>query len=119
MHRLPRSSGGQGSDDYSVNADALQKWLWNLAATGWTPTGDNLRWSHDDNMAVQHLGWMIVNVPGSPYLDLFTLRPGATPQGVMKTIANAATLDPMCAKAVAVLGGQRLKHPEVQFNYME
>lgn len=36
----------------AVNAEALQKWLWQCVAAGWDPTGGvDSHWSHDDNKA--------------------------------------------------------------------
>lgn len=70
-------------------------------------------------MAVQHLGWMIAVPPGSAYFDLFSLRAGVPAYTVMKTIIDAASVDPLCAKAVALLGKQRLLHPDIKFAFAE
>jgi hypothetical protein len=103
-----------------VSAEALQKWLWQCVAAGWDPTGGvDSHWSHDDNMAVQHLGWMIAMPPGSEHFDLFSLRPGVRASSVMKTIIDAASVDPLCAKAVALLGKQRVLHPNTKFAFVD
>ena len=100
--------------------EALQKWLWQCVAAGWDPTGGvDSHWSHDDNMAVQHLGWMIAMPPGSGHFDLFSLRPGVRASSVMKTIIDAASVDPLCAKAVALLGKQRVLHPNTKFAFVD
>ena len=70
-------------------------------------------------MAVQHLGWMIAVPPGSTHLDLFTLRAGVSPKAMMKQIVDAAPSDPYCAKAVALLGKQRLLYPDIKFAFAE
>ena len=102
--------------DHAVNAEALQKWLWQCVAAGWNPIeGFDGRWTHDDNMAVQHLGWMIAMSPNSQHFDLFSLIPGVRAASIMKTIIKAASVDPLCAKAVALLGKQRLLYPNVKF----
>ena len=104
---------------HATTAEALQKWLWQCAAAGWDPTGGvGSNWSHDDNMAVQHLGWMIAKPPGSDYYELFVLRQGH-PSHMMKRIIDAAPIDPLCAKAVALLGKQRVLFPNVNFAYVE
>ena len=106
--------------DHAVSARALQKWLWQCVAAGWDPTGGvDSHWSHDDNMAVQHLGWMIAMPPGSGHFDLFSLRLGVRASSVMKTIIDAASVDPLCAKAVALLGKQRVLHPNTKFAFVD
>ena len=70
-------------------------------------------------MAVQHLGWMIAMPPGSGYFDLFSLRPGVRASSIMKTIIDAASVDPLCAKAVALLGKQRVLHPNTKFAFVD
>ncbi len=105
---------------HATTAEALQKWLWQCAAVGWDPTGGvGGNWTHDDNMAVQHLGWMIVVPPGSAHFDLFSLRPGIGPKATMKQIVDAAPFDPYCAKAVALLSKQRLLYPDIKFVFVE
>ena len=106
--------------NHAAYAEALQKWLWQDVAAGWDPTGGvDSHWSHDDNMAVQHLGWMIVMPPGSGYFDLFSLRPNVRASAIMKTIIDAASVDPLCAKAVALLGKQRVLHPNTKFAFVD
>ena len=125
MSQLPRSATPRPLTGYlppppATTAEALQKWLWQCAAAGWDPTGGvGSNWTHDDNMAVQHLGWMIAVPPGSTHFDMFSLRSGVGPKAAMKTIVDAAPFDPYCAKAVALLGKQRLLHPEVRFAFAE
>ena len=106
--------------DHAVNAEALQKWLWQCVAAGWDPIGGvDSHWTHDDNMAVLHLGWMIAMPPGSGHFDLFSLRPGVRASAIMKTIIAAAPIDPLCAKAVALLGKQRVLHPNTKFAFVD
>ena len=106
--------------DHAVNAEALQKWLWQCVAAGWDPAGGvDSHWSHDDNMAAQHLGWMIAMPPGSEHFDLFSLRPGVRASTVMKTIIGAASIDPLCAKAVTLLGQQRILYPNIKFSFTD
>ena len=125
MSQLPRSATPRPPTGYpllphAATSEALQKWLWQCAAAGWDPTGGvGSNWTHDDNMAVQHLGWMIAVPPGSTYFDLFSLRSGVGPKVVMKTIIDAAPFDPYCAKAVALLGKQRLLYPDIKFAFAE
>lgn len=69
-------------------------------------------------MAVQHLGWMIAQPPGSKYYDLFVLKRGMIPHKVMDTIVDMSAVDPNCAKAVAMLTKQRLLFPNVKFAFM-
>ena len=105
---------------HTASAEALQKWLWQCVKAGWDPTGGvDSHWSHDDNMAAQHLGWMIAMPPGSGHFDLFSLRPGVRASTVMKTIIDAASVDPLCAKAVALLGKQRVLHPNTKFAFVD
>lgn len=101
--------------NHAVNAEALQLLLWQCMATG----GVDHRWTHDDNMAVQHLGWMIAMPPGSGHFDLFSLRPNVRASAIMKTIIDAASVDPLCAKAVALLGKQRVLHPNTKFAFVD
>ena len=106
--------------DHAVSAEALQKWLWQCVAAGWDPTGGvDTHWSHDDNMFVQHLGWMIAMPPGSAYFDLFSLRSGVRASEIMKKIIDAASVDPLCAKAVALLGKQRVLYPNAKFAFID
>ena len=106
--------------DHAVSAEALQKWLWQCVAAGWDPTGGvDTHWSHDDNMSVQHLGWMIAMPPGSAYFDLFSLRSGVRASEIMKKIIDAASVDPLCAKAVALLGKQRVLYPNAKFAFID
>ena len=37
----------------------------------------------------------------------------------MKAIINAASVDPLCAKAVALLGKQRVLHPNIKFAFID
>lgn len=105
---------------HEASADALQRWLWQCLAAGWNPLGGtDPVWSHDDNMAVQHLGWMIAKPPNSPFYELFSLHSHVHPSSIMKKIVSAAPIDPICAKAVAILGAQRLTHPQIKFAYAE
>ena len=63
---------------------------------------------------------MIVEMPGQAgRLDLFSLKPGRTPKQVMETIVAAAPLDPLCARAVAVLTQQRFRFPNTKFSYQK
>ena len=68
---------------------------------------------------MQHLGWMIVVPPGTTHFDLFSLRSGIGPKAVMKQIVDAAPFDPHCAKAVALLGKQRLLYLDIKFAFAE
>ena len=106
--------------NHAASAEALQRWLWRCLAAGWNPLGDHdPRWTHDDNMAVQHLGWMIATPPQSQHFDLFSLRQGVHVPSIMAKIVSAAPIDPLCAKAVALLGSQRLKFPDIKFAFVE
>lgn len=98
---------------------AIQLWLWHLAEQGWKPFETDIeRWSHEDNQAATKLGWMIVELPNQAgRLDLFSLKPGRTPKQIMETIVAAAPLDPLCARAVAVLTQQRFRFPNATFSY--
>ena len=119
MQKQPLPKPPTDSGAHHASAEALQKWLWQCTAAGWDPLGSNSGiWTHDDNMAVQHLGWMIVKPPGSDYHELFVLRQGH-PSHMMKRIIDAAPIDPLCAKAVALLGKQRVLYPNIKFSYME
>ena len=106
--------------NHVVNAEALQRWLWQCVAAGLDPTGGvDHRWTHDDNMAVQHLGWMIAMPPGSGHFDLFSLRPNVRASVIMNAIIAAAPIDPLCAKAVALLGKQRVLYPNTKFAFVD
>ena len=103
---------------HEATAEALQKWLWQCIAGGWKPLSDgDIRWTHDDNMAVQHLGWMIAKPPLSEHFDLFSLLVGVSSASIMTKIVDAAPIDPLCAKAVSLLAAQRLKFPDVKFAF--
>jgi hypothetical protein len=117
MRPMPKPPGTEGIS-HEAAVDALQKWIWQCILAGWTPgQGNSERWGHDDNMAVQQRGWMIASPPGSDVLDLFSLKRGVNPHEFMPSIVAAAPIDPHCAKAVGVLGAQRLKHPEYKFAF--
>lgn len=104
---------------HQESAEKLQRWLYHCALNGWSPTPMNdVRWTHDDNVAVQHLGWMIAKPPHSPYYDLFVIRSPVAASVMMQTIVRMVDVDPLCAKAVAILIGQRMQHPEVKFSYL-
>ena len=106
--------------DHAVNAEALQKWPRQCVGAGLDPTGGvDSHWSHEDNMAVQHRGWMIAMPPGSGHFDLFSLRHGVRASAIMKTIIDAASVDPLCAKAVALLGKQRVLYPNTKFAFVD
>lgn len=62
---------------------------------------------------------MIAKPPNSPFYELFSLYPNIHPVIIMKKIVSAAPIDPICAKAVAILGAQRLTHPQIKFAYAE
>ena len=75
-----------------MNAEALQKWLWQCVAAGWDPTGGvDSHWSHDDKMYQQYA------------MENWSL----------------AAVDPLCAKAVALLGKQRVLHPNTKFAFVD
>lgn len=103
---------------HEVSAEALQSWIWNCVAAGWDPSQLSVeRWSHDDNqMAMQH-GWMISQPPNSAHVDLFSLRTNTTPAQVMTLLVKLAPIDPLAARAVAMLTAQRLKYPDIKFAY--
>lgn len=102
---------------HELAAEALQRWLWSCVAAGWDPSlRENPRWTHEDNNEAQKLGWMIVQPPGSGYLDLFSVG-RLSPADLMRRIVSMAPLSPLCAKAVMVLSAQRLEHPNVRFNF--
>lgn len=116
MPNPPRTEGL----DHEKAVDALQKWLWACLAAGWEPTNPSggERWSHDDNMTAMSRGWMISQPPGSPFLDLFSLyKNGKSPYELMQDIARMAFIDPLCAKAVIALTGQKLLYPDVKFAF--
>lgn len=104
--------------EHAADVERLQRWLWAAVKSGWSPTAPkNSRWSHDDNMAAQPLGWMIVTPPNSTFLALMSLKPRVTAQELYKNIAEMAPIHPLCAKAFAVLTAQRLEHPTRKFEY--
>lgn len=98
--------------------DALQRWLYTCLGAGWDPINScgNI-WSHDDNLAAAAHGWMIMQAPSTPYVDLFSLKKNFTPAMLMDGIKRGATVDPLCAKAVITLMGQKLKFPDVKFMF--
>lgn len=105
-------------DNHTVAREKLQQWLWMCVENGWIPTAPKTnRWSHDDNMEAQPLGWMIVTPPNSSFLALMSLNPRTTSQELYKNIANMAPIHPLCAKAFAVLTAQQLEHPTRKFEY--
>lgn len=119
MRSMPNPPRTEGLT-HEVAVDALQKWLWQAVAAGWDPSNpDSGHWSHDDNLKAMQLGWMISQAPNSEYVDLFSLKQGVKAHDVMKAIVRAATIDPVCAKAVTVLTAQKLKFPDVRFAFDE
>lgn len=75
------------------------------------------RWSHDDNTEAMALGWMIAQPPGSEHLDLFSLKQDRTARMFMDEIVRLAPIHPLCARAVVILSAQRIKHPNIKFNF--
>lgn len=106
---------------HEVNTEDLQKWLWfaSLTKDTWDKYDQNGRWTHDDNVAVQHLGWQMLRPPGSQFYDLYSLRRSSGDGPLLfKQMLRAAEHDPYAAKAVGILTAQRMEHPEVKFNFL-
>lgn len=75
-------------------------------------------WRFEDNQESMELGWMIMNLESKPYVDLFTTSPDVgSPKEVMKRIVDMAPYNALCAKAVGVLTGMKLKFPDVRFAF--
>ena len=118
MRVMPIPPGTTKADHEEVS-HALQRWLWSCLAAGWNPAQPESHvWSHDENQQAMSLGWMISQPPGSQHVDLFSLRPAIPACEIMDTLIRAAPVDPLAARAVAVLTAQRLKHPNVKFNFL-
>lgn len=66
------------------------------------------RWTHDDNMAVQHLGWALYKVEGERYV-LITLNRKLSYEETIRRIRHMAVLCPLHQKALAILAAQTLK----------
>lgn len=116
MPKPPRTDG----EDHEKAAVALQRWIWSGLAAGWNPAASGEasgRWTLEDNQEAMPRGWMISNPPNSEHLDLFSLRRGQSANDIMKTLIKGAPVDPLCAKAVAVLSAQRLKHTHINFAF--
>lgn len=105
---------------HAQGVDALQRWIWQCVVAGWDPMGDpGDFWSHDDNLAVQHLRWALIRTPHSELYDLVCLDWGLSPSQTYKAIVRMAPVDNYCAKAVSILSKQRLMFPEYRFAFLE
>lgn len=122
MSSVPNPPRTQGVD-HETSHIALQKWIWSAVAGGWSPTGGftDQRWTHDDNMAAQPLGFMITKPPGSKFYELYSITRSSVlrenANWLMKQLIEAASIDPLCAKAVGVLTAQKLANPDRKFAY--
>lgn len=105
---------------HEISADRLQTWLWHASSVkhAWEKYDEQKRWSHDDNVAVQHLGWAMIRPPMSEFYDLYSLHNAQKPWEVFVHLLQAADHDPYAAKAVGILTAQRLKCPNVKFLYL-
>lgn len=103
---------------HALAVEALQRWLFSCLEAGWDPScpADTM-WSHEDNQAALKHGWMISQPPSSKCLDLFSLRKGVSSAKMMRSIKAGAIIDPLCAKALTTLIGQKLKHPHINFAF--
>lgn len=93
----------------------IQRTLWIDVVSGrWTPATP--RWTHDDNMDAQPLGWMILQLP-SGRLDLISLNPAAKPKEIFEAITQLSLINPLCAKAISVLAADKFKYPESKYSF--
>lgn len=116
MYSLPNTDRGPSDEEVTR---ALQLWLWVQVGSGWRPFAgiDAAVWSAEDSEQSMGLGWMIAQPPECPWVDLYSLSRSVPAWKVMEQIRESASIIPLCAKALAVLTAQKLKHPNVRFNY--
>lgn len=97
----------------------IQQWMWWQIQRGWNPlSGDQTMWTHDDNNIAMGHGWILINIPGTRFLDIVSLKPGVKPSTIMLNLVAAAPLIPVANKAVAICTKQRLMYPGVKFAYI-
>ena len=110
MHHLPNPPRTEGFIDPEAVIHALRQWFWALAETEFDFT-DPPRWTHDDNRQAQSYKFHLLHVKdkqGRPCVSTISLARGVTPAQIEEKIARLAHIDPLCAKALAVLTAQKL-----------
>lgn len=112
MRALPNPPRDAGFADPEAVVDAMRRWLWALADLGVDFT-DPPRWTHDDNRNAQTYGFAILAVAdlASKQLvyKLLSLDRSVTNEQIEKRLVALAPLDPLCAKAVGILTGAKLR----------
>lgn len=111
----------QGDAVAETEVESLRRWFRRLAERGWNPDGDNTGWTHDDNRMAQPYGFMLVQLPSKPYLELFGVGPWTTykPTEVLSRIKRLSNLDPLCAKAISTMVKMAILHPNEALSYRE
>jgi len=108
MRALPDKKG-----DGEETISHFQMMLWDYIDVMAEKAGASDRWTHDDNMAVQHLGWGMYTVTAPDTNDrrytLVSLDRRLSGNDVFNRIKQVAPLCPLCSKALGILTAQKLK----------
>lgn len=111
MRFLPSPPRTEGFVDPEAVTAAMRRWFWALAATDYDFT-DPPRWTHDDNRMALDYGFQIIVVPdktGAISYHVIPTTRGLSEETITERVAKLAPLDPLCAKAVAVMAANKLR----------
>lgn len=78
---------------------------------------DMSAWYPEDTTQSMQLGWMLGNVPGTPYIELYCSGPEDEAPAMVEAIKAMAPFDYICGKAMSIMTGQLLKYPDYPFSY--
>lgn len=78
---------------------------------------DMSAWYPEDTTQSMQLGWMLGNVPGTPYIELYCAGFEGEESAILEAIKRMAPFDYVCGKAMAIMTGQLMKHPDYPFSY--
>ena len=115
MRTLPNPPRTEVFDDPEAVIRAMRRWFWAIAERDYS-FDDPPRWTHDDNREAQDYGFNILFVEdprrGTTHHALVPLVKGETSASIRAKIAKLAPIDPLCAKALAILTSLKLRGHE-------
>lgn len=112
MRHLPNPPRTEGFSDPEAVIDAYRRWFWALADYDFDYV-DPPRWTHDDNRQAQTYGFCIYVAPdktGGLTYALVSLSRYVSEATIEAKLVKLAPLDPLCAKALAVLSAEKLRN---------
>lgn len=74
-------------------------------------------WYPEDTTQSMQLGWMLGNVPGTPYVELYCAGFEDEKGAILEAIKRMAPFDYVCGKAMAIMTAQLMKYPDYPFSY--